>query len=101
MRWRIKRFTNDELREKFVDATVPQAHFIGLTIPDPALRLDDASGHWQFGDIDWQEFRDVLAGRGPCNAERLAARRSAHEAGAWVREAGLAFARKRRERLAA
>ena len=101
MRWRIKRFTNDELRQKFVDATVPQAHFIGLTIPDPALRLDDASGHWQFGDIDWQEFRDVLAGRGPCNAERLAARRSAHEAGAWVREAALAFARKRRERLAA
>jgi ring-1,2-phenylacetyl-CoA epoxidase subunit PaaA len=101
MRWRIKRFTNDELRQKFVDATVPQAHFIGLAIPDPALRLDDASGHWQFGDIDWQEFRDVLAGRGPCNAERLAARRSAHEAGAWVREAALAFARKRRERLAA
>jgi ring-1,2-phenylacetyl-CoA epoxidase subunit PaaA len=101
MRWRIKRFTNDELRQKFVDATVPQAHFIGLAIPDPALRLDDASGHWQFGDIDWQEFRDVLAGRGPCNAERLAARRSAHEAGAWVREAALAFARKRREWLAA
>ncbi len=101
MRWRIKRFTNDELRQKFVDATVPQAHFLGLTIPDPALSFDDAAGHWQFGDIDWQEFRDVLAGRGPCNADRLAARRAAHEAGAWVREAALAFARKRRERQAA
>ncbi|MGH7212386.1 MAG: 1,2-phenylacetyl-CoA epoxidase subunit PaaA [Acetobacteraceae bacterium] len=101
MRWRIKRFTNDELRQKFVDATVPQAQFLGLTVPDPALRFDDAAGHWRFGEIDWQEFRDVLAGRGPCNADRLAARRAAHEAGAWVREAALAFARKRRERQAA
>ncbi len=101
MRWRIKRFTNDELRQKFVDATVPQAQYLGLTPPDPELRFDEASGHWQFGDIDWQEFRDVLAGRGPCNQERIAARQRAHDEGAWVRDAALAFARKRRDRRAA
>ncbi|HEX4260559.1 MAG TPA: 1,2-phenylacetyl-CoA epoxidase subunit PaaA [Acetobacteraceae bacterium] len=101
MRWRIKRFTNDELRQKFVDATVPQAQYLGLTPPDPALRFDEANGHWQFGDIDWQEFRDVLAGRGPCNQERIAARQRAHDEGGWVRDAALAFARKRRDRRAA
>jgi ring-1,2-phenylacetyl-CoA epoxidase subunit PaaA len=94
MAWKIKRFTNDSLRQKFIDATVPQARHIGLAIPDPALRLDEASGHWRIGPIDWDEFRRVLAGGGPCNRERLAARRQAHEDGAWVREAALAHAAK-------
>ncbi len=94
MRWKIKRFTNDSLRQKFVDATVPQGHFLGLTFPDEQLRLNEATGHWEFGPIDWAEFRRVLAGDGPCNRERLAARRRAHEEGAWVREAALAYAAK-------
>jgi ring-1,2-phenylacetyl-CoA epoxidase subunit PaaA len=94
MRWKIKRFTNDALRQKFVDATVPQGHYLGLTFRDPDLRFDEASGHWMFGEIDWEEFRRVLAGDGPCNRERLAARRHAHEDGAWVREAALAYAAK-------
>src|SRR5215469_8988847 len=96
MRWKIKRFTNDALRQKFVDATVPQGHFLGLTFPDAALHFDAATGHWEFGAIDWEEFRRVLAGDGPCNRERLAARRQAHEDGAWVREAALAYAAKQR-----
>ncbi|MCW3476966.1 1,2-phenylacetyl-CoA epoxidase subunit PaaA [Limobrevibacterium gyesilva] len=95
MRWKIKRFSNDGLRQKFVDATVPQAHFLGLTIPDPTLHFDEAGGHWVYGEIDWDEFRRVLAGDGPCNRERLAVRRKAHEDGAWVREAALAYAAKR------
>ena len=92
MRWKIKRFTNDALRQKFVDATVPQGHLLGLTFPDQDLRLED--GHWVFGAIDWDEFRRVLAGDGPCNRERLAARRLAHADGAWVREAADAYAAK-------
>ena len=92
--WKIKRFSNDELRQKFVDATVPQAQKLGLTIPDPAM-TQDADGHWRYGTIDWEEFRQVLAGNGPCNRDRLAARRTAHEAGAWVREAAAAHAAKR------
>jgi ring-1,2-phenylacetyl-CoA epoxidase subunit PaaA len=91
-RWKIKRFSNDELRQKFVDATVPQAHYLGLTPPDPELRFDAESGHWRFGAIDWEEFRQVLAGNGPCNVERLAARRKAHDDGAWVREAAGVYA---------
>jgi ring-1,2-phenylacetyl-CoA epoxidase subunit PaaA len=94
MRWKIKRFTNDALRQKFVDATVPQGLHLGLTFPDPALRFDGT--HWVFGEIDWDEFRRVLAGEGPCNRERLAARRQAHEDGAWVREAARAWAAKQR-----
>ncbi len=94
MRWKIKRFSNDELRQKFVDATVPQAHYLGLTIPDPALRFDEESRHWQFGEIDWAEFRAVLSGGGPCNRERLAARQRAHDEGEWVREAARAYAAK-------
>jgi ring-1,2-phenylacetyl-CoA epoxidase subunit PaaA len=97
-KWKIKRFSNDELRQKFVDATVPQGHYLGLTFPDPELRLDEETGHWQFGAIDWNEFKQVLAGNGPCNRERLAARRRAHEDGAWVREAAAAYAEKRRAR---
>jgi phenylacetate-CoA oxygenase PaaH subunit len=87
-RWKIKRFSNDELRQKFVDATVPQAQFLGLTIPDPGMKPDEA-GHWVYSPIDWEEFNQVLAGNGPCNRERLAARRKAHDEGAWVREAAL------------
>jgi ring-1,2-phenylacetyl-CoA epoxidase subunit PaaA len=100
-RWKIKRFSNDELRQKFVDATVPQADYLGLTIPDPALRHDPDCGHYVFGDIDWAEFRAVLAGNGPCNRERLEARRKAHEEGAWVREAALAYAAKQSAKRAA
>ena len=98
-RWKIKRFSNDELRQKFVDATVPQAHHLGLAIPDPDLHFDGE--HWVYGAIDWDEFQRVLAGNGPCNRERLQARREAHEQGAWVREAALAYAQKRRQREAA
>ncbi len=98
MRWRVKRFSNDELRQKFVDATVPQGHYLGLTFPDPKLKFNDETGHWDFGEIDWQEFRNVLAGNGPCNRQRMRQRREAHEAGAWVREAALAYAAKRRAR---
>src|SRR5215213_7543608 len=98
MRWKIKRFSNDELRQKFVDATVPQGLHLGLTFPDPELRFDEAAGHWTFGEIDWTEFKEVVAGNGPCNRQRLKARQKAHEEGAWVREAAMAFAEKRRRR---
>jgi ring-1,2-phenylacetyl-CoA epoxidase subunit PaaA len=98
MRWKIKRFSNDELRQKFVDATVPQGLHLGLTFPDPELRFDEAAGHWTFGEIDWTEFKEVVAGNGPCNRQRLKARQKAHEDGAWVREAAMAFAEKRRRR---
>lgn len=100
-RWRIKRFSNDELRQKFVDAMVPQAHFLGLTIPDKDLRFNEATQHWEFGAIDWSEFKRVLAGDGPCNHQRMETRRRAHESGAWVREAALAHAEKRARRKAA
>jgi ring-1,2-phenylacetyl-CoA epoxidase subunit PaaA len=94
MRWKIKRFSNDELRQKFVDMTVPQADFLGLKVPDPALAWDEATQHFRFGAIDWSEFEQVLAGHGPCNRERLEARRRAHEEGRWVREAAAAWAAK-------
>ena len=100
-RWKIKRFSNDALRQKFVDATVPQAHFLGLTLPDPALRFNEATAHWEFGQIDWTEFKQVLAGNGPCNRDRMAARRAAHANGEWVRNAALAYAAKERARAAA
>jgi ring-1,2-phenylacetyl-CoA epoxidase subunit PaaA len=95
MRWKIKRFSNDDLRQKFVDFTAPQAEFLGLRIPDPELAWDEAAQHYRFGDIDWREFEEVLKGNGPCNRERLAARRRAHEDGRWVREAAVAHAAKR------
>ncbi|MDN5779136.1 MAG: 1,2-phenylacetyl-CoA epoxidase subunit A [Humibacillus sp.] len=94
MAWGIKRFANDELRQKFVDMTVPQAHKLGLTLPDPDLRWNEQRGHWDFGEVDWDEFWRVLRGDGPCNAERIAHRRSAHDDGAWVREAANAHAAK-------
>jgi ring-1,2-phenylacetyl-CoA epoxidase subunit PaaA len=99
-RWKIKRFSNDELRQKFVDATVPQAQYLGLTIPDPAMK-QNAAGNWEYSAIDWDEFNQVLAGNGPCNRDRLAARRKAHDEGTWVREAALAYAEKRKGRKAA
>lgn len=101
MKWKIKRFSNDALRQKFVGATVPQGHFLGLTFPDPDLKFNDATGHWEHGEIDWAEFNRVVKGEGPCNRERLKARVKAHEEGAWVREAALAHAEKRAARKAA
>lgn len=100
MAWKIKRKTNDELRQQFIDITVPQADFLGLTVPDPALKWNEERGHYDFGEIDWDEFWNVLRGNGPCNHERMKARREAHEKGAWVREAALAHAEKRRRRRA-
>jgi ring-1,2-phenylacetyl-CoA epoxidase subunit PaaA len=101
MQWKIKRFSNDELRQKFVDATVPQAEFLGLTMPDDKLVFDDETGHYRFGEINWQEFYDVLAGNGPCNRERMKTRRGAQADGAWVREAAIAYAEKQAVRNAA
>src|SRR5664280_1000610 len=98
MRWKIKRFSNDELRQKFVDVTVPQAEYLGLTVPDPDLRFNDETGHYDIGPIDWDEFFAVVRGDGPCNRQRLATRRAAHENGAWVRAAAEAHARKQQER---
>ena len=95
MRWRIKRFSNDELRQRFVDVTVPQAEFLGLRVPDEELRYDEPTGHYVFGEPDWDEFEAVLRGQGPCNAQRMAHRRRAHDDGAWVREAAEAHAAKR------
>ena len=94
MAWKIKRFSNDELRQKFVDVTVPQADFLGLKMPDDELVWDEKSGHYRFGEIDWQEFIEVIKGNGPCNRQRLAKRRKAHEDGEWVREAARAYAEK-------
>ena len=94
LKWRVKRKTNDELRQRFVNLTVPQAIALGITLPDPDLRYDEASGDWQFGEIDWAEFFEVIAGNGPCNRERLEARQKAHADGAWVRAAANAYAAK-------
>ena len=101
MAWKIKRFSNDELRQKFVDVTVQQAEFLGLSIPDEDLKLDKETGHYTFGRIDWQEFMDVIAGNGPCNKQRLEKRQKAHADGAWVREAAQAYASKQAARAAA
>ena len=98
MQWKIKRHSNDELRQKFVDQSVPQAEHLGITLPDPELKWNEASGHYDFGEIDWEEFFQVIAGNGPCNHERMNARIKAHEDGAWVREAALAYADKQRQR---
>jgi ring-1,2-phenylacetyl-CoA epoxidase subunit PaaA len=94
--WKVKRQSNDELRQRFVDMTVPQADYLGLTIPDPDLKWNGERGHYDFGAIDWEEFWRVVKGNGLCNRDRLDARRSAHEDGAWVREAALAHAEKKR-----
>jgi ring-1,2-phenylacetyl-CoA epoxidase subunit PaaA len=94
MAWKIKRFSNDELRQKFIDVTVPQAEFIGLKVPDDKLELDEDTGHYRHGEIDWQEFIEVISGNGPCNEQRMAKRRKAHDDGEWVREAARAYAEK-------
>jgi ring-1,2-phenylacetyl-CoA epoxidase subunit PaaA len=101
MRWRIKRETNDELRQRFVDITVPQADALGLTVPDRALRWNEERGHYDFGEIDWEEFYAVVRGEGPVAKERMKARRDAWEEGAWVREAAAAYAEKQARRKAA
>jgi ring-1,2-phenylacetyl-CoA epoxidase subunit PaaA len=98
MKWKIKRFSNDDLRQKFVNATVPQAHLIGLTLPDKDLKFNEATGNWEFGEMPWDEFFNVVKGNGPCNKKRLRDRNNAHDNGAWVREAALAHAEKRKER---
>ncbi|MDW3176557.1 MAG: 1,2-phenylacetyl-CoA epoxidase subunit PaaA [Acidimicrobiia bacterium] len=101
MAWGIKLETNDELRQKFVDMTVPQAEYLGLTIPDPDLKWNAERGHYDFGDIDWEEFWNVVKGNGPCNRERIAHKTKAWDDGAWVREAALAHAAKSNTRKAA
>ena len=94
MQWKLKRQSNDELRQKFVDQTVPQAEYLGLAIPDPDLRWNADTNHYDFGEIDWAEFQRVIAGDGPCNAERLAHHVAAHDDGAWVRDAMRAYREK-------
>jgi ring-1,2-phenylacetyl-CoA epoxidase subunit PaaA len=101
MRWGIKRLSNDELRQKFVNATVPQADLLGLKMPDAALKWNEARGHYDIGTIDWSEFWAVVKGDGPCNAERLNTRVKAYENGAWVREAAMAYATKQAQKQAA
>ncbi len=101
MAWRIKLFSNDELRQKWLDQTVPQAQFLGLEVPDPALKWNGATGHWEHGPIDWDEFYRVIKGDGPCNRDRLRTRVKAWEDGAWVREAAVAHAEKRAARAKA
>lgn len=97
LKWRIKRETNDQLRQKFVNQTVPQAEYLGLTMPDPNIKWNETKKGYDYSDPDWAEFKNVISGNGPCNKERLAARNKAHNDGAWVREAANAFAKKRKE----
>ncbi len=101
MQWKIKLFSNDELRQKYVDQTVPQAEYLGLKIPDPDLTWNPERGHYDFGKIDWDEFYNVIQGNGPCNRERLQTRIRAHEEGEWVRDAAAAYAAKKAARKAA
>jgi len=101
MKWKIKRESNDELRQRFVDRTVQQAETIGLTVPDPDLKWNEERGHYDFGPIDWDEFWNVVKGNGPCNRDRMKARREAHENGRWVREAAAAHAAKKAARKTA
>ncbi len=101
MAWKIKRHSNDDLRQRFVDQTIPQLQILGCTVPDPDLKFNEESGHWEFGEIDWTEFYEVLKGNGPCNQERINTRKSAIDNGAWVREAAVAHANKKKPRSAA
>lgn len=96
MKWKIKRKSNDELRQQFIDVCVAQAEYLGVTLPDPDLKWNEERGHYDFGAIDWDEFWQVVKGNGPCNRDRIKARRKAYEEGAWVREAAMAYAEKRR-----
>ena len=100
MKWKIKRFTNDELRQKFVDICKEQADILGITIPDPDLKWNEKRGHYDFGEINWEEFWNIIKGNGPCNKERLDAKIKAHEKGAWVRDAALAYANKQKNKTA-
>ena len=100
MRWKIKRFTNDELRQKFIDVCAEQVKFLNCTLPDPDLKWNAERKHYDFGKINWDEFWQVVNGNGPCNKQRLDARKKAHEEGAWVREAALAFSTKKKQRAA-
>lgn len=100
MFWKIKLFSNDELRQKFVDNTVPQVHQLGLTVPDSKLKWNESTQHYEFGEINWDEFNAVIAGKGPCNQERLAARRKAWEDGQWVRESAAVYAQKQTAKVA-
>jgi len=98
VKWKIKRETNDELRQKFIDKTVQQAEVIGLTIPDPDLKWNEERGHYDFGEMDWDEFWRVVKGNGPCNKQRINHHKKAHKDGAWVREAALTYAKKQKEK---
>ncbi|MFM9945742.1 MAG: 1,2-phenylacetyl-CoA epoxidase subunit PaaA [Bacteroidia bacterium] len=98
MKTKIKRFSNDELRQRFVDATKPQADILGITLPDPDLKFNEETQHWEYGEIDWVEFNNVVQGNGPCNKIRLKARKDAWENGKWVRDAATAYAAKREQR---
>ena len=100
MIWKIKRHSNDDMRQKFVDMTVAQAEYLGLTIPDPDLKWNEETGHYDFGEIDWTEFNEVVKGNGPCNKERIAAKQKAWSEGEWVREAAVAYAEKQKEKAA-
>jgi len=95
MQWKIKRFTNDELRQKFVDVCVDQVKTLNMQLPDPKIKWNEKTGHYDFGEINWEEFYEVLKGNGPCNKQRMEARIKAHEEGAWVREAAAAWALKK------
>ena len=97
MKWKIKRFTNDELRQRFIDMCAEQVKILNMTLPDPDLKWNSETNHYDFGEIDWDEFWNVVNGNGPCNKERLAARVKAHEDGEWVREAAIAYSEKRKE----
>ena len=100
MKWKIKRKSNDELRQNFVDMVAEQVKVLGMTLPDPQLNWEARSGHYQFGEINWDEFWNVVKGNGPCNKQRLDARRNAWKDGQWVREAAAAYAEKRKAKAA-
>jgi ring-1,2-phenylacetyl-CoA epoxidase subunit PaaA len=99
IKWKIKRKTNDELRQQFIDMIVERVKLLGMTLPDPNLKWNEARNHYDFGEINWEEFWNVVKGNGPCNKQRLVARNKAHDEGAWVRAAALAYADKRKNRL--
>ena len=98
MKWKIKRETNDELRQKFIDKTVQQAEVIGLTVPDPDMKWNEDKGQYDHGEIDWEEFMNVVRGKGPCNAQRLEHHKKAHDEGRWVRDAATAYAKKQQSK---
>lgn len=99
MQWKIKRFSNDELRQRFVDMIAEQVKILGMTLPDASLQWNETTQHYDYGSIDWNEFKNVLNGNGPCNKERMAARIKAHEEGQWVREAAMAYAKKQNAKI--